>query len=119
MSNEETEKGHHRIDYPAFEETPKFKELRKRQRGFVIPVLLVAMAWYFLYVALAVFASNWMATPVPGLGVINIGLVFGLLQFVSTFAITMWYVSFANKRLDPLATELRHELEAKQKAGVA
>lgn len=119
MSKEETEKGHHRIDYPAFEETPKFKELRKRQRGFVIPVLLAAMAWYFLYVALAVFASDWMATPVPGLGVINIGLVFGLLQFVSTFAITMWYVSFANKRLDPLATELRHELEAKQKAGVA
>ena len=117
MSKEETEKGHHRIDYPAFEETPKYKELRKRQRGFVIPVLIAAMAWYFLYVVLAVFASNWMATPV--IGVINIGLIFGLLQFVSTFGITMWYVSFANKRLDPLATELRHELEAKQKAGVA
>ncbi len=117
MSKEETEKGHHRIDYPAFEETPKYKELRKRQRGFVIPVLIAAMAWYFLYVALAVFASNWMATPV--IGVINIGLIFGLLQFVSTFGITMWYVSFANKRLDPLASELRQELEAKQKAGVA
>lgn len=58
-----------------------------------------------------------MATPV--FGVINIGLIFGLLQFVTTFGITMWYVNFANKRLDPLASELRQELEAKQKAGVA
>ena len=117
MSNESTEKEHHRIDYPAFEETPKYKELRKRQRGFVIPVLIAAMVWYFLYVVLAVYASAWMATPV--FGVINIALIFGLLQFVSTFAITMWYVSYANKKLDPLATDLRHELEAKQKAGAA
>ena len=117
MSNEETEKGHHRIDYLAFEETPKYKELRKRQRGFVIPLLVAALAWYFLYVVLATYASAWMATPV--FGSVNIGLILGLAQFVTTFAITQWYVSYANKRLDPLATELRQELEAKQKAGAA
>ena len=75
------------------------------------------MLWYLLYVILATYASAWMATPV--FGVINIGLILGLLQFVTTFAITSWYVSYANKKLDPLAAELRHELEAKQKAGVA
>ncbi len=116
MSNEE-KKEHHRIDYPAFEETPKYKELRKSQRGFVFPVLVAALAWYFLYVILATYAFEWMATPV--FGAINIGLLVGLGQFVTTFAITTWYVRFANKRLDPLATELRHELEAKQKAGAA
>ena len=36
---------------------------------------------------------------------------FGLLQFVSTFAITIWYVRYANRRLDPLAEQLRDELE--------
>jgi uncharacterized membrane protein (DUF485 family) len=95
VSNENPEKEHHRIDYPAFEETPTYKELRKRQRGFVFPVLFLGLGWYFLYAILAVYASDWMATP------------------------TMWYVNFANKKLDPLAAELRHELEAKQKAGVA
>ena len=114
---EEPQKEHHRIDYPAFEATPTFVELKKRHRSFVIPVLIGALLWYLLYVILATYASAWMATPV--IGVINIGLILGLLQFVTTFAITSWYVSYANKKLDPLAEELRHELEAKQKAGVA
>ena len=39
------------------------------------------------------------------LGNINVGLIFGLLQFVSTFAITAWYVTFADRRLDPLAEQ--------------
>jgi uncharacterized membrane protein (DUF485 family) len=114
---EEPKKEPHRIDYPAFEATPTFVELKKRHRSFVIPVLIGALLWYLLYVILATYASAWMATPV--IGVINIGLILGLLQFVTTFAITSWYVSYANKKLDPLAAELRHELEAKQKAGVA
>ena len=42
---------------------------------------------------------------------ITVGLIFGLLQFVSTFAITIWYVRYADRRLDPLATQLREELE--------
>lgn len=39
------------------------------------------------------------------------GILLGLLQFVSTFAITMWYVSYANKKIDPLTEQLRGELE--------
>lgn len=116
MSTEETPHKH-RIDYPAFEETPKYIELKKRQRSFVIPVLVAALAWYFLYVILATYAPAWMGTPV--FGVINIGLLMGLGQFVTTFAVTQWYVSYANKKLDPLAAELRAELAQKQKEGVA
>ena len=37
------------------------------------------------------------------LGNINVGLVFGLLQFVSTFVITTIYVRYANRHLDPAA----------------
>jgi len=39
-------------------------------------------------------------------------LLFGLGQFVTTFAITTWYVSFANRRLDPLADEIRADLSS-------
>jgi uncharacterized membrane protein (DUF485 family) len=35
----------------------------------------------------------------------------GLLQFVSTFVIATVYVRFANKNLDPVAAEIRSELE--------
>ena len=44
-------------------------------------------------------------------GNINIGLILGLLQFVSTFGITAWYVSYSNRKLDPIAAEIRHEIE--------
>ena len=46
------------------------------------------------------------------------GLIFGLGQFVTTFAITMTYVWYANRKLDPIAEEIREELEARQEASV-
>ncbi|MDQ4118820.1 MAG: DUF485 domain-containing protein, partial [Actinomycetota bacterium] len=42
---------------------------------------------------------------------INVGLIFGLLQFVSTFVITVLYIRFADRRLDPLSTKIREEIE--------
>jgi uncharacterized membrane protein (DUF485 family) len=51
-----------------------------------------------------------MAIPVAGN--INLGLIIGLLQFVSTFAITTIYVLFANKHIDPPGTDIREQLEA-------
>jgi uncharacterized membrane protein (DUF485 family) len=44
-------------------------------------------------------------------GNFNIGIIFGLLQFVSTFAITMWYVRWADREFDPTADALRERIE--------
>ena len=30
---------------------------------------------------------------------------------VTTFAVTTWYVSYANRELDPIAAEIRDEIE--------
>ena len=95
--------------YARIHADPRYTELRKRHRGFVVPVTALFLGWYFLYVLMADYAHDFMSTKVWGN--INIGLIFGLLQFVSTFAITMWYVRFADRRLDPLADELRGEAE--------
>lgn len=95
-------------DWEAVQAEPEFQELRRRLRSFVFPVTGLFLAWYLLYVLLANYASGFMSIKV--LGNINIGLIFGLLQFVTTFAITAWYVRYANDRLDPLAGKLRSEL---------
>ncbi|MBI5160880.1 MAG: DUF485 domain-containing protein [Micrococcales bacterium] len=87
----------------------RFTELKSRHRRFVFPLAVFFLIWYFLYVLLAAFARDLMATPV--FGNVNLGLLLGLGQFVTTFAITMAYVAFANRRLDPVATEIREELE--------
>jgi len=76
-------------------------------------VAVAFLVWYFAYVLLADYAHEFMGTPV--FGNVNIGLLLGLGQFVTTFAITSWYVSWANRRLDPLAEEIRADLEGADK----
>lgn len=100
--------------YVETEASPRFRELKRRHRSFVLPIAVLFLLWYFAYVILADYAHDFMATPV--FGNVNVGLLFGLGQFVTTFAITTWYVVYANRRLDPLADELRDELEAKEAA---
>ena len=50
-------------------------------------------------------------------GNVNVAVVFGLLQFASTFAIAFFYARHAGKVLDPLATQLREEYEAETHTG--
>lgn len=102
------------IDYLAVADSPEFRELKRRHRRFTFPLAVVFLAWYFTFVLLAAFAPEFMGRIL--FGQITIGLVLGLLQFVTTFAITMWYVSFANRKLDPLAASMRAELEGQEKA---
>lgn len=97
------------VDFKEVQSTEQFQELRKRHRSFVFPMAIAFLLWYFAYVLLADYAVGFMSTKVWGN--INIGLILGLLQFVSTFAITSWYVSYSNRRLDPIAAEIRQEIE--------
>lgn len=98
------------VDFGAIQKSQTFQELRRKQRGFVFPVLIACMVWYFGYVLLAAYAKDFMATKV--IGEVNVGLILGLLQFVTTFAVTTWYVRFANRDLDPIAAEIRTDIEA-------
>jgi uncharacterized membrane protein (DUF485 family) len=56
------------------------------------------------------YARDFMAKKV--VGNVNVALVFGLLQFVSTFGIALAYGRYANRRLDPLAEGLRASVAA-------
>ena len=95
--------------YQEVQRAPEFQELRRRLRQFVFPMSVAFLLWYLLYVLLASYAPEFMATELAGN--ITVGLVFGLLQFVSTFVITTVYVRYANQRLDPLASRLRETIE--------
>jgi uncharacterized membrane protein (DUF485 family) len=100
------------IDYVAVEESSRFQSLKKTQRSFIFPLAALFLIWYFVYVLLAAFAPQFMGQRVAG--DITVGLIFGLGQFVTTFAITMGYVAFANRKIDPKAREIREELEKAQ-----
>jgi uncharacterized membrane protein (DUF485 family) len=95
--------------WAAAQSSPEFTTLRRRLRNFVFPVSALFLAWYLVYVLLADYAHGFMSIKL--VGNINIGLVLGLLQFVSTFAITTWYVRYANRQLDPVAEGIRESIE--------
>ncbi|KKW62352.1 membrane protein [Mycolicibacterium elephantis] len=96
-------------DYIAVQASPEFAELRSRLRRFVFPMSALFLIWYSAYVLLGAFAHDFMAIKVWGN--INVGLLIGLGQFVSTFVITWIYVRFANRELDPRAEAIAAELE--------
>ena len=90
--------------YDELAARPEFAELRKRYRGFVFPATIAFLVWYLLYVVMSNWATGFMNTEV--VGNINVALVFGLLQFVTTFGLAWYYSRFSSSRLDPLARDL-------------
>ncbi len=74
-------------------------------------VVAVPLVWYLTYLYLSVYARDFMGTPIHGS--INVALVMGIGQFVSTFVLAWGYCAYARRRIDPHAETLRdHEAEA-------
>jgi uncharacterized membrane protein (DUF485 family) len=101
-------------EYREAQNSPEFTELRRRFRRFAFPMTVAFLVWYLLFVLLSTYAHDAMSTRV--FGNVNVGLLFGLLQFVSTFLITQLYVRHAGRNTDPIADEMRERLEAHEYA---
>jgi uncharacterized membrane protein (DUF485 family) len=102
-------------EYREAQASPEFRELKHRFRRFAFPMTVAFLAWYLLYVLLSTYAPDVMATQV--FGNVNLGILLGLAQFVTTFVITHLYVSHADRRTDPIADEMRGRLEHHEYAG--
>ena len=96
-------------EYLAAQNSPEFVDLKRRFRAFAFPMTVAFFTWYLAYVLLSTYASDFMSTQV--FGNVNLGLLLGLAQFVTTFAITHLYVWHANRNTDPIADEMRTRLE--------
>jgi uncharacterized membrane protein (DUF485 family) len=103
--------------YDELHESADFVELRRRFRNFAFPATLGFLAWYLLYVVMSNWADDFMSKQV--VGHINIALVFGLLQFLSTFVLALVYSKYMNRNVDQLArdVELRYDNESNGGAG--
>ena len=99
-------------DFTKIRESEQFRTLKTRHRNFVFPVVIGCLLWYVAYVLLAAYAHEFMSIRV--FGSVNLGLLLGLAQIATTFIVTTWYVSYANKRLDPIATAIRDSVESQE-----
>ncbi|MFD3664259.1 DUF485 domain-containing protein [Streptomyces sp. NPDC058659] len=91
------------------QEGAEFGELRRTYRSFAFPLTLAFIAWYLLYVLLSNYAGDFMGTKL--FGNINMALVLGLGQFLTTFLIAWLYSRHAATRLDPRAEAIRNRME--------
>lgn len=95
--------------YRAVQQSEEFGRLRRAVRSFVFPMTVAFFLWYALYVLLSAYARGFMSTKL--IGNINIALVLGLLQFVTTFLIAWYYSRFAATKVDPIADKIARELK--------
>jgi uncharacterized membrane protein (DUF485 family) len=95
--------------YLQVQRSAAFQEVRRRYRRFVMPAVAVFLTWYVAYVVAATTAPQLMARPVAG--AVNVAMVAGLGQFLTTFLLTWAYARHARLRRDRAALELRWETQ--------
>lgn len=98
--------------YQQVQRSPEFAALRRRWRGYIFLMSGLFLAWFLVYVLLSDFAHGVVDTRLGDTN-FTVGLLLGLLQFVSTAVITTLYVRFADRNLDPEASALRARVEEK------
>ncbi|MFD5619766.1 DUF485 domain-containing protein [Streptomyces yangpuensis] len=91
--------------YLEVQRSAAFQEVRSRYRRFVVPATAGFLLWYVAYVVAATAAPGLMARPV--LGAVNVAMLAGLGQFLSTFLLTWAYARHARLRRDRAALDLR------------
>ncbi|MFS8202370.1 DUF485 domain-containing protein [Streptomyces sp. CWNU-52B] len=95
--------------YLEVQRSAAFQEVRSRYRRFVIPAVAVFFTWYVAYVVAATTAPGLMARPV--VGAVNVAMVAGLGQFLTTFLFTWAYARHARLRRDRAALDLRWDTQ--------
>ncbi|WP_028802288.1 DUF485 domain-containing protein [Streptomyces sp. 142MFCol3.1] len=95
--------------YLEVQRSAAFQEVRGRYRRFVIPAVAVFFAWYVGYVVTATTAPGLMAQPVAG--AVNVALLAGLGQFLTTFLFAWAYARHARLRRDRAALDLRWDTQ--------
>ncbi|MHA5051203.1 DUF485 domain-containing protein [Streptomyces sp. SD15] len=95
--------------YLEVQRSAAFQEVRSRYRRFVVPGVVVFFTWYVGYVVTATTAPALMARPVAG--AVNVAMVAGLGQFLTTFLFTWAYARHARLRRDRAALDLRWDTQ--------
>ncbi|MET8896271.1 DUF485 domain-containing protein [Streptomyces albogriseolus] len=95
--------------YLEVQRSAAFQEVRRRYRRFVVPGAVAFLVWYVAYVVTATTVPGLMARPVAG--AVNVGMLAGLGQFLTTFLLTWAYVRHARLRRDRAALELRWDTQ--------
>src|SRR3954453_9288896 len=91
-------------DWEGIEHSPEFQELVRKRRSFVVPATVFFLTYYMVFILLAGYAKDFMASSVyEGL---TVGYCLALTQFVMVFVLGIMYLRKSEREYDPLAAKV-------------
>jgi uncharacterized membrane protein (DUF485 family) len=95
------------VDWDAIIRDPRFQSLHRRKSIFLWGLMALSVAYYFLLPIGAAYYQDLFKVRVWG--VVNVGLLFALSEFVVAWAIALVYSRKASQDFDRMAEELAAE----------
>jgi len=92
------------IDWAAVIADPRFQQLHRRKMAFLWGLMTFSVVYYFALPIGAAYFQDLFKVKVWG--VVNIGLLFALSEFVVAWGIAIYYSRVANRDFDRLAGEI-------------
>jgi uncharacterized membrane protein (DUF485 family) len=97
------------LNWSAIDSDPRFKELHRRKTRFLWSLMAFSIVFYFALPIGAAYLTDLFKVKVWG--VINLGLVFALSEFVVAWGIAFLYAKKANA-FDAMAEEINRDAHA-------
>src|SRR5690349_11671997 len=92
------------VNWAAIDANPKFQELHRRKTVFLWGLMVFSVIYYFMLPIGAAYFQELFKTKVWG--VVNVGLLFALSEFVVAWVIAYVYSKKANAEFDAMAQEI-------------
>ena len=95
---------HEGVDWDAIIQDTRFQSLHRRKTAFLWSLMGLSVGYYFLLPIGAAYYPGLFSVRVWG--VVNVGLLFALSEFVVAWAIALFYSRKASRDFDQLATQI-------------
>jgi len=98
------------FNWAAIDANPKFQALHRKKTFFLWGLMVFSIIYYFLLPIGAAYYQDLFKTKVWG--VINVGLLFALSEFVVAWVIAFVYSKKANAQFDAMAQEIINDVNS-------
>ena len=99
------------VDWAAVVRDPRFQALHRRRQRLLFGLMSFSVAYYFLLPVGAAYFQSLFAIKVWG--VVNVGILFALSEFVVAWAIAWYYARHAGAALDRMAAAISADFLAR------
>jgi uncharacterized membrane protein (DUF485 family) len=98
------------VNWAAIDADPKFQTLHRKKTFFLWGLMVFSVIYYFLLPIGAAYYQDLFKAKVWG--VVNVGLLFALSEFVVAWTIAYVYSKKANAQFDAMAQEIINDVNS-------